>query len=125
MSHEEAIDWLLEKDQPTIRYLTLIGLLEKTRDEPVAEQQLTKRGWAAEILSRQLAYGTWRRFIPTSRAGWQSGIANTGRRLPSRSGWRKSENRAGETFRLRVPIKACHKNRVNNIWDGHGQDQRG
>ena len=56
------MDWLLEKNQPSIRYLTLTQLLG--RSESDAEVQSTKKripkvGWAADILSKQNPAGWW------------------------------------------------------------------
>jgi hypothetical protein len=52
---KSALDWLLEDDQPSVKYLTLTQLLG--RKEMDAEVKATKssiaaRGWAAEILPR-------------------------------------------------------------------------
>ena len=59
---EDVVDWLLEKTQPAIRYLTLTGLMERSEDDPEVidtRMNLTKRGWAADILSSQLPDGSW------------------------------------------------------------------
>ncbi len=56
------MDWLLEEDQPSVRYLTLTELLGKSSDDPDVEsvkQAMTERGWAAEILAKQLPGGWW------------------------------------------------------------------
>jgi squalene cyclase len=57
-----VIDWLLEDSQPSIKYLTLTQLLERTeKDSEVrsAKDQITRRGWATEILSKQHPEGSW------------------------------------------------------------------
>ena len=57
-----VIDWLLEKSQPSIRYLTLTELLGKTEDDSqvtAARNLITKNGWAADILNRQNTAGWW------------------------------------------------------------------
>ena len=46
-------DWLLEKDQPAIRSLTLTELLggsEKDTEVKSAKESITNIGWAKEIL---------------------------------------------------------------------------
>ena len=55
-------DWLLGKDQPSIRYLTLTQLLgrpEKDSDVKQTKDDITKFGWAKDILDRQLPTGSW------------------------------------------------------------------
>ncbi len=62
VTRQSVIDWLLQPDQPTIRYLTLTELLDKSETEPEvkeARKTLTKRGWAAEILADQQPEGWW------------------------------------------------------------------
>ncbi len=57
-----VIDWLLEENQPSIRYLTLIELLgKKERDSDVksAKRNITKVGFAKDILDKQLPSGCW------------------------------------------------------------------
>ena len=62
MSRQKVLDWLLEKTQPAIRYLTLTELIEKGKDDPEVietQVQLTKRGWVADILSGHIPDGSW------------------------------------------------------------------
>jgi hypothetical protein len=62
MKSNSAIDWLLEEDQPSIRYLTLTQLLGKTEsdsDVKAARKAITQRGWAREILDKQTPSGWW------------------------------------------------------------------
>lgn len=57
-----VIDWLLEDNQPSIKYLALTKLLwkpEKDPDVQSAKELITKRGWAADILSEQHPGGWW------------------------------------------------------------------
>jgi hypothetical protein len=57
-----VIDWLLEVDQPAVRYRTLLdlaGLSENNSDVKESRSQITKRGWVASILSRQKPGGYW------------------------------------------------------------------
>lgn len=57
-----VMDWLLEDNQPSIRYLTLTRLLGKSEKDPdvrSATELITQRGWAAGILSEQHSGGWW------------------------------------------------------------------
>ena len=57
-----AIEWLLQEEEPSIRYLALINLLGKPENDPevrAAKRMIGKEGWAAEILSKQKAGGWW------------------------------------------------------------------
>ncbi len=59
---DAVIRWLLEEDQPAIRYLTLTQLLGKPADDPeveAAREQITKSGWAADLLATQKCGGWW------------------------------------------------------------------
>ena len=71
MKPTKALDWLLEKDQPAVRYLALTRLTGKSEDAPevqAAKKSITKRGWGAEILAKQNAGGWWvsdeRAYVP-------------------------------------------------------------
>jgi hypothetical protein len=58
----KTIDWLLEKNQPSIRYLTLTQLLERSEtdaDVQSAKAMIPKVGWAADILAKQHPEGWW------------------------------------------------------------------
>jgi len=60
-----TIHWLLEEDQPAIRYRTLTELLGRKKSDPEvrsAQRQIRSSGWAAEILARR-----------TPGAGWSDG----------------------------------------------------
>src|SRR3972149_5257908 len=62
MPREKALDWLLEPDQPSIRYLTLTKLLgkgETDSDVRDAKARIPTAGWAAEILARRDPGGWW------------------------------------------------------------------
>jgi hypothetical protein len=60
---KSATEWLLEKGgEPSIRYLALTELLGRAVDDPEvvrAREGITKRGWAAEIFSKQDEDGWW------------------------------------------------------------------
>ena len=62
MPARPAIDWLLEDDQPSIRYLTLTQLLhrpENDADVRAARARIPTAGWASEILARRDPAGWW------------------------------------------------------------------
>lgn len=57
-----VMDWLLEEDQPAMRYLTLTELLGRPEEDPEvrdARETMPGRGWAADILARQDPAGWW------------------------------------------------------------------
>lgn len=62
MKSKSVLNWLLEEDQPSIKYLALTQILQKPEnDEEVvlARRAITERGWAAGILAKQLTGGFW------------------------------------------------------------------
>ena len=57
-----VIDWLLEENQPSVRYLTLTELLgrsEKDSEVKSARENITKIGWAKDMLDKQKPRGFW------------------------------------------------------------------
>lgn len=61
-NNSSVINWLLEENQPSVRYLTLTELLErpeKDSDVKSARKNITSVGWAKEILDKQLPSGCW------------------------------------------------------------------
>lgn len=59
---QKVLDWLLEEDEPSVRYLTLTQLLGKgpsDSDARAAKARIGSQGWAAEILSRRDPAGWW------------------------------------------------------------------
>ena len=57
-----VLNWLLEKEQPSVRYYTLVDLQDRKRDDPKVSEalsQIPRKGWAAEILSTQAPRGNW------------------------------------------------------------------
>ncbi len=61
-SPSSAIDWLLEENQPSIRYLAQTELLHKSETSSEAKstrRNISKVGWAKDILDRQLPSGCW------------------------------------------------------------------
>lgn len=62
MVAKAVLDWLLEEDQPAIRYHTLTELLEKPLDDgevQSARERIPLKGWAADILAEQNPAGWW------------------------------------------------------------------
>ncbi len=62
MKDDSVLDWLLEKDQPAIRYAALTQLQERKAsgaDVREAKTSIPKRGWAADILKMQDPGGWW------------------------------------------------------------------
>ncbi|HLM70916.1 MAG TPA: prenyltransferase/squalene oxidase repeat-containing protein [Thermoplasmata archaeon] len=60
--HDATIDWLLEAEQPSVRYRTLTELLGRTAtdtDVRAAKREILERGWAAEILDRRHPGAGW------------------------------------------------------------------
>ncbi len=58
----KVLRWLLEEEQPAIRYLTLRDLLGRPATDPeleAARKEIPRRGWAAEILARRDPGGWW------------------------------------------------------------------
>ena len=60
---ESAIKWLLESDEPSVRYKTLTEILGHSSDEPLVRNvyaQIAKRGWGKKILEEQLPGFRWK-----------------------------------------------------------------
>ncbi|MDE1822560.1 MAG: hypothetical protein KGJ23_16260 [Euryarchaeota archaeon] len=58
----EVLDWLLEEDQPSVRYLTLTqlrGKSEKDSEVKRAKARIPSVGWVAQALSRREPGGWW------------------------------------------------------------------
>src|SRR5271157_3411378 len=58
----DAMVWLLEKDQPSVRYRALTELLGRSEDDEEvreARRMIPTRGWAADILRAQNPGGWW------------------------------------------------------------------
>ncbi len=61
-NEDPVVEWLLEDEQPSVRYYTLVDLLGRDkRDDEVREtySNISTRGWAKEILSSQRRGGYW------------------------------------------------------------------
>ncbi|MGP8076296.1 MAG: hypothetical protein ACLP8Y_06155 [Thermoplasmata archaeon] len=64
---KKALDWLLEPDQPAVRYHALVNLLGRREDDPEvkhAKSKITRVGWAANQLLQQGPKGFWERREP-------------------------------------------------------------
>ncbi len=60
--NDGSMSWLLDGDEPSIRYLALtqlMGMREEDREVREAKSAIGRKGWAAEILSRQDKGGWW------------------------------------------------------------------
>ncbi|MHB8567151.1 MAG: prenyltransferase/squalene oxidase repeat-containing protein [Nitrososphaerales archaeon] len=58
----ETLDWLLEREQPSIRHKTLVELLGSSRSDPEVKEalsEISRRGWARDILAGQKQGGYW------------------------------------------------------------------
>ncbi len=62
MDHNAWIDWLLQAQTPSIRYLTLRGLLDLPEGDPqvqAARQAMAESGPIPSILAEQAVHGGW------------------------------------------------------------------
>jgi hypothetical protein len=69
----KVIDWLLEEDQPAVRYYTLLDLLGRKREDPEvrsAHSKIAHVGWANDQLRKQGAQGFWEPHGPRNLKGW-------------------------------------------------------
>jgi hypothetical protein len=61
MGPKRILNWLLDENQPSIRYLTLTTLPEKPDDDDPevqsTKEMITEKGWAASILAKQMLGG--------------------------------------------------------------------
>jgi len=69
----KVIDWLLEEDQPSVRYCTLVDLLGRKDDDPearTARRRIARLGWAHEMLRTQKPQGFWEAHEPRTVRAW-------------------------------------------------------
>ena len=62
MASKSALNWLLEADQPAVRYLALSQLVGKAEDAAEvqsAKEAILEKGWAAEVLAKQNPDAWW------------------------------------------------------------------
>jgi hypothetical protein len=58
----DPIEWLLEKDNPTVRYMTLVDILERPADDTdvlKARSEIMAKGVVPQILAKQEEEGYW------------------------------------------------------------------
>ena len=76
----DSIDWLLEEDNPSVRFFTLVDILDKppeNREVVKAKQNIMKDGVVPKILAKQKEGGYWEKaedfYIRTKFKGtvWQ------------------------------------------------------
>lgn len=68
-----VIDWLLEGDQPSVRYYTLVDLLRQNVDAPEvtsARSRIARAGWARDLLRTQKSKGYWEAHEPRTVREW-------------------------------------------------------
>ncbi len=68
-----VLDWLLEPDQPSVRYHTLVDLLGRTPADPAVSATLStiaRTGWARELLKTQKPKGYWEAHEPRTFREW-------------------------------------------------------
>ncbi len=62
MENQHVLDWLLEKENPSVRYWTLVDLLGRACDDPevlAAQRDVMKSEPVVRLLSRQMPGGWW------------------------------------------------------------------
>jgi hypothetical protein len=68
-----VLQWLLEGDQPAVRYRALRDLLDRREDDPDVRQarsRIGRVGWAADQLRRQGPKGFWEAREPRNVSEW-------------------------------------------------------
>jgi hypothetical protein len=68
-----VLAWLLEPDQPAVRYRALIDLLGRKESDPevrTARSRIARVGWAADQLRQQGPKGFWERREPKNIPEW-------------------------------------------------------
>ena len=62
IKNSPVVDWLLEEEEPSVRHLALTELLDRPEndsDVKCAKENITKIGWAKDILENQTSEGYW------------------------------------------------------------------
>jgi len=62
MVDDVVLSWLLEEEQPGVRYRTLTELLGRAPSDPEvrkAKQRIPTVGWAADLLNERAPWGGW------------------------------------------------------------------
>jgi hypothetical protein len=68
-----VVEWLLQDEQPSVRYYTLLDLLGRTRKDPEvrrARAEIPKKGWARDLLALQKPGGYWEAREPRTLREW-------------------------------------------------------
>jgi hypothetical protein len=63
-----VIDWLLQPDQPAVRYFALVDLLGRKPDDPEVRRafaDIPRKGWGADLLGTLRPTGLWEKKEPT------------------------------------------------------------
>ena len=71
--NQHVLDWLLEENQPAVRYYTLVDILGRKEDDPDAREahsRISRHGWARDILRLQKPGGYWEPKEPTTVHAW-------------------------------------------------------
>ena len=67
------LDWLLEGDQPSVRYYVLVDLLQRKPNDPevkAAHSAIPRVGWAHDLLRTQKPKGFWEAHEPSTVREW-------------------------------------------------------
>src|SRR5574337_126738 len=73
MPNDRVLNWLLEPDQPSVRYYTLLDLLGCKEDDPevkAAYSTSPRVGWAHDLLRTQKPKGYWEAHEPRTVREW-------------------------------------------------------
>lgn len=73
MPRDKVLDWLLEPDQQSVRYYTLVDLLGREHDDPevkAAYSTIPRVGWAHDLLRTQKPKGYWEAHEPRTVREW-------------------------------------------------------
>jgi len=69
----QVLDWLLEEDQPSVRYHALVDLLGRKQDDPdvkASHTTIPRVGWAHDLLRTQKPKGYWEAHEPRTVREW-------------------------------------------------------
>lgn len=69
----DVLPWLLGDDQPAVRYLTLVDLLDRPTTDPEvrsARSRIARVGWAYDLLRQQGPKGFWEPREPKNLKEW-------------------------------------------------------
>ena len=73
LKDQQVIHWLLEEEQPSVRYYTLVDILGREENDPAVREaysRIPRDGWAKDILKLQKPGGYWEPNEPTRLRGW-------------------------------------------------------